>query len=191
MTILDYNRVLRDLNGRSPEQLLADLRQRFAIQRSDQPVRPDARGEFGMYLDGLWYKLTIRPDLVPDDDLVGRLPITLLARNVIEPLFGITDPRTDGRIDFVGGGRGLAEFALEARIRLRQFGGNFGIVPFFDGGSLSTDVTPSFSDWRFGAGLGLRYYSSFGPIRIDVGFPLNRQQGDGPVAVTVSLGQAF
>ena len=89
------------------------------------------------------------------------------------------------------GGRGLAEFALEARIRLKQFGGNFGIVPFFDGGSLSTDIAPSFSDWKFGAGLGVRYYSSFGPIRIDVGVPLNREQGDGPVAVTVSLGQAF
>ena len=89
------------------------------------------------------------------------------------------------------GGKGLAEFAIEARIRLNQFGGNFGIVPFFDGGSLTTDSTPSFSDWRFGAGLGLRYYSSFGPIRIDVGVPLNRQKGDGPVAVTVSLGQAF
>ena len=89
------------------------------------------------------------------------------------------------------GGRGLAEFAVEARIRLSQFGGNFGIVPFFDGGSLSTDTTPSFSDWRFGAGIGVRYYSSFGPIRIDVGMPLNRQKSDGPVAVTVSLGQAF
>ncbi len=89
------------------------------------------------------------------------------------------------------GGRGLAEFALEARIRLKQFGGNFGIVPFFDGGSLSTDALPDFTHWRFAAGLGARYYSSFGPIRIDVGVPLNRQKGDGPVAVTVSLGQAF
>ena len=89
------------------------------------------------------------------------------------------------------GGRGLAEFAVEARIRLTQFGGNLGIVPFFDGGSLTTDSTPSFTDWRFAAGLGLRYYSSFGPIRVDVGVPLNRQEGDGPVAVTVSLGQAF
>ena len=89
------------------------------------------------------------------------------------------------------GGRGLAEFAVEARIRLKQFGGNFGIVPFFDGGSLSTREWPDFGDWRFAAGFGLRYYSSFGPIRIDVGVPLNRQQGDGPVAVTVSLGQAF
>ena len=89
------------------------------------------------------------------------------------------------------GGRGLAEFALEARIRLNQFGGNFGVVPFFDGGSLSTGTSPNFKEWRFAAGLGLRYYSAFGPIRIDVGVPLNRQKGDGPVAVTVSLGQAF
>jgi translocation and assembly module TamA len=89
------------------------------------------------------------------------------------------------------GGRGLAEFALEARIRLKQFGGNFGIVPFFDGGSLSTASLPDFRNWRFAAGLGVRYYSSFGPIRIDLGVPLNRQKGDGPVAVTVSLGQAF
>ena len=89
------------------------------------------------------------------------------------------------------GGRGLAEFALETRIRLKQFGGNFGIVPFFDGGSLTTESLPDFKDWRFAAGLGARYYSSFGPIRIDVGVPLNRQKGDGPLAVTVSLGQAF
>jgi len=89
------------------------------------------------------------------------------------------------------GGRGLAEFGLEARIRLKQFGGNFGIVPFFDGGSLSTEGLPDFKEWRFAAGMGVRYYSSFGPIRIDVGVPLNRQKGDGPVAVTVSLGQAF
>ena len=79
------------------------------------------------------------------------------------------------------GGRGLAEFALEARIRLKQFGGNFGVVPFFDGGSLTTEALPDFKNWRFAAGLGVRYYSSFGPIRIDVGVPLNRQKGDGPV----------
>jgi translocation and assembly module TamA len=89
------------------------------------------------------------------------------------------------------GGRGLAEFAIEARIRLKQFGGNFGIVPFFDGGTLTTKTWPDFKDWRFAAGLGARYYSSFGPIRIDIGVPLNREKGDGPVAVTVSLGQAF
>jgi translocation and assembly module TamA len=89
------------------------------------------------------------------------------------------------------GGRGLAEFGLETRIRLKQFGGNFGIVPFFDGGSLTTRSLPNFSHMRLAAGLGVRYYSSFGPIRVDFGVPLNRQKGDGPVAVTVSLGQAF
>ena len=89
------------------------------------------------------------------------------------------------------GGRGLAEFALEARIRLARFGGNFGVVPFIDGGSLTTGLLPSIKDWKFAAGVGVRYYSSFGPIRIDVGVPLNREKGDGLVAVAVSLGQAF
>jgi translocation and assembly module TamA len=89
------------------------------------------------------------------------------------------------------GGRGLAEFGLETRIRLKQFGGNFGVVPFFDGGTLTTRQMPDFGNWRFAAGVGVRYYSTFGPIRIDLGVPLNRQKGDGPIAVTVSLGQAF
>lgn len=89
------------------------------------------------------------------------------------------------------GGRSLAEFSLEARVRLKAFGGNFGVVPFVDGGTLSTDGVPELKNWQIGVGLGLRYYSSFGPIRIDVGTPLNRQTGDGRVAVVVSLGQAF
>lgn len=89
------------------------------------------------------------------------------------------------------GGRSLAEFSLEARVRLKSFGGNFGVVPFIDGGTLSTDALPELKNWQIGVGLGLRYYSSFGPIRIDVGTPLNRQEGDGRIAVVVSLGQAF
>jgi translocation and assembly module TamA len=89
------------------------------------------------------------------------------------------------------GGRSLAEFSLEARIRLKAFGGNFGFVPFIDGGTLSTDAVPDFKDWQIGVGIGARYYSSFGPIRIDIGTPLNRQQGDGRIAVVVGLGQAF
>ncbi len=95
-----------------------------------------------------------------------------------------------GPRDFEGdpiGGRGLAEFSAEARVRF----GSFGIVPFLDGGRLSNKVTPDFNGWQFGAGLGLRYYSSFGPIRVDVGTPLNRREGDSRVAVAVSLGQAF
>ncbi len=115
MTILDYNRVLRDLNGRSPEEFLAEIRRRAAVEASDQPVRPAAANEVGMVLAGRWYRLTLTPERAADAadaqpaDPVGRLPITLLTRNIIEPLFGITDPRTDKRIDFVGGGRGLAE----------------------------------------------------------------------------------
>ncbi|HET6943591.1 MAG TPA: BamA/TamA family outer membrane protein, partial [Sphingomicrobium sp.] len=89
------------------------------------------------------------------------------------------------------GGRGLAEFGLEARIRLKAFGGNFGIVPFLDGGTLTTDAMPDFKTWQLGAGLGLRYYSSFGPIRVDVGTPLNPRANDAKIAVVVSLGQAF
>src|SRR5207249_516323 len=95
MTILDYNRVLRDLNGHRPEALLAALRKSFAVAASDQPVRPAAAGEFGMYLGGRWHRLTIRPELVPGSDPIGRLPITLLTHNVIEPIFGVSDPRTD------------------------------------------------------------------------------------------------
>ncbi|KEQ52795.1 autotransporter assembly complex protein TamA [Sphingobium chlorophenolicum] len=85
------------------------------------------------------------------------------------------------------GGKSLAEFSLESRIRF----GNFGIVPFVDAGNISTSFLPRFRDLRIGAGLGARYYSSFGPIRIDVGTPLNPQSGDPKVAVYVSLGQAF
>ncbi|MEO7410221.1 MAG: BamA/TamA family outer membrane protein [Sphingomicrobium sp.] len=89
------------------------------------------------------------------------------------------------------GGRSLAEFSLEARVRLKAFGGNFGIVPFLDGGTLTNSSFPGASNWQFGAGIGLRYYSSFGPIRLDVGTPLNPRSGDSRVAVAVSLGQAF
>ncbi len=85
------------------------------------------------------------------------------------------------------GGRSLTEFALEARVRL----GSFGIVPFLDGGNVYTSPTPKFSRFRLGTGLGVRYYSSFGPIRIDVGTPINRQAGDSRITVAVSLGQAF
>ncbi|HWH79136.1 MAG TPA: hypothetical protein VNT76_17260, partial [Candidatus Binatus sp.] len=82
--------------------------------------------EFGMYLAGRWYQLTIRPELVPQDP-IGRLPITILARNVIEPLLGITDPRTDKRIDFVGGARGLSE--LERRVSSGEMAVGFALYP--------------------------------------------------------------
>lgn len=85
------------------------------------------------------------------------------------------------------GGRSLAEFGAEARVRF----GNFGIVPFIDGGNIYRSALPKFDGFRFGAGLGVRYHSSFGPIRVDVGTPINPQRGDARVTVFVSLGQAF
>ncbi len=89
------------------------------------------------------------------------------------------------------GGRSLVEFSLEARVRTGFFGGNLGIVPFIDAGNVYTSSTPDFSGLRYGAGVGMRYYSDFGPIRIDVGTPTNPQPGDSRIAVYVSLGQAF
>ena len=94
MTILDYNRLVKDLNGRSPEQFLAELGKAFTVSVSERPVRPASSQEFGMYLAGRWYRLTLRPDLVPTDDPIGRLPISLLSNNLIEPLLGIADQRT-------------------------------------------------------------------------------------------------
>jgi len=126
MTILDYNRVVKDLNGRSAEQFLADLRKSFTVTASAEPVRPGSAQDYGMYLAGRWYRLSIRPDLVPSDP-IGRLPITLLTRNVIEPLLGIKDPRTDKRIDFIGGARGLE--GLEARVKSGEMAVAFALYP--------------------------------------------------------------
>ena len=113
MMILDYNRVLRDLNGLTHEEVLRDIGRRCAVKPTDQPVRPTRADEVGMVLGGRWYRLTLRPEFAVEraqsGDPVARLPVTLLAKNVLEPVFGISDPRRDKRIDFVGGGRGLGE----------------------------------------------------------------------------------
>jgi translocation and assembly module TamA len=89
------------------------------------------------------------------------------------------------------GGRSLAEFSLEARVRLPIFGGNFGVVPFIDAGNVYEKSLPDFTGMRVGVGVGLRYYSNFGPIRIDVGTPLARRANESRIAIQVSLGQAF
>jgi uncharacterized protein (DUF1015 family) len=113
MTILEYNRVLRDLNGLTPEEVLREIGRRYTVERSHQPVRPARADEVGMVLDGHWHHLALRREVAADSaqsaDPVARLPVTLLAKNLIEPIFGVSDPRRDKRIDFVGGGRGLGE----------------------------------------------------------------------------------
>jgi uncharacterized protein (DUF1015 family) len=129
MTILDYNRVLRDLNGLSPDALLTAIGARYAVEPSDQPVRPASAGEVGMVLAARWYRLTLRPEHLKaaGQDPVARLPVTLLARNIIEPIFNVTDPRRDKRIDFVGGGRGLGE--LERLVASGQMAVAFALYP--------------------------------------------------------------
>jgi uncharacterized protein (DUF1015 family) len=148
MTILDYNRVLKDLNGREPEQLLAELGKSFTVTSSDQPVRPASAHEYGMYLAGRWYRLNVRPDLVPSDP-IGRLPITVLGRNVIEPLLGIKDPRTDKRIDFVGGARGLE--GLEKRVNSGEMAVAFALYPTLMGDLMAVAdaglIMPPKSTW--------------------------------------------
>ncbi len=114
MQILDYNRVIRDLHGMNAEQ----FKQRIATAFDCEPVatayKPQRTGEFGMYLDGTWYRLNIKPELIPQQDPVGRLDVSLLQNHLISPVLGIADPRRDKRIDFVGGIRGLAE--LQRRV---------------------------------------------------------------------------
>ena len=85
------------------------------------------------------------------------------------------------------GGRSVSEFSLEGRARF----GDFGVVGFVDAGNIYTQSLPRFTELRYGTGLGVRYYTSFGPIRVDLGTPLNRRAGDPRVAIYVSLGQAF
>ena len=113
MRILDYNRVVKDLQGRSKAEFLQAIEAAFQVTPSASQAKPGRRGEFGMYLDGQWYRLQIRAELVPEDP-VARLDVSLLQDRLLQPLLGIQDPRRDARIDFVGGIRGLSE--LERRV---------------------------------------------------------------------------
>ncbi|MBI3560223.1 MAG: DUF1015 domain-containing protein [Gammaproteobacteria bacterium] len=109
MQILDYNRLIRDLNGLSIEQFKQQLSPAFEVAAQPRIYKPQQPGEFSMYLAGQWYRLRIKPGLIPLTDPVRRLDVSLLQDNLIAPILGITDPRRDKRIDFVGGIRGLAE----------------------------------------------------------------------------------
>ncbi len=126
MKIMDYNRVVRDLNGLEKSALVARLGEAFAVEESAGRVAPEAPGVFGMYLDKTWYRLTIKPDLVPADP-VARLDVSLLSDHVLGPLLGIADLRRDKRIDFVGGIRGLEE--LEKRVDSGEMAVAFALHP--------------------------------------------------------------
>ncbi len=114
MQILSYNRVIRDLKGLTPEEFIERIKVRFKVSLASQAVDPESKAVFGMYLAGQWYRLEVDPDRVPWDDPVLSLDVSILAGELIEPILGISDPRRDERIDFVGGIRGLGE--LEKRV---------------------------------------------------------------------------
>jgi uncharacterized protein (DUF1015 family) len=131
MTILDYNRVLRDLNALTPDEVLREVGRRYTIEPSDKPIRPSRPDGVGMVLSGRWHRLSLKPEIAAEaarsEDPVARLPVTLLARNVIEPIFGVADQRRDKRIDFVGGGRGLEE--LERLVSSGKMAVAFALYP--------------------------------------------------------------
>ena len=114
LKIMDYNRVMADLNGNTSEEFIAKMGEKFVVEEADEsPYSPKERHTFGMYLDNKWYKVTAKAEFINENDPVECLDVSILQNNLITPILNITDPRTDKRIDFVGGIRGLGE--LERR----------------------------------------------------------------------------
>ncbi len=117
LKIFDYNRVVKDLNGLSGEAFLGKVSEKFTVEPAasqNGPYRPEAKHTFGMYLKDQWYKLTAKAEIICDEDVIKCLDVSILQENLLQPILGIEDPRTDKRIDFVGGIRGLEE--LERRV---------------------------------------------------------------------------
>ncbi|MEM9723258.1 MAG: DUF1015 family protein [Bacteroidota bacterium] len=125
--IMDYNRVVKDLNGLSPEEFLQRLSPNFEVQEVSDAVRPEKLHELGMYLKGTWYKLTAKAHTYDPDDPIKVLDVSVLSRFILEPLFQIIDLRRDKRIDFVGGMRGLQE--LEKRVDSGEMKVAFSMYP--------------------------------------------------------------
>lgn len=116
LKIMDYNRVIADLNGNTSEEFIAKMSEKFVVEEAEtSPYAPQERHTFGMYLDNKWYKVTAKPEFINENDPVLCLDVSILQNNLITPILNITDPRTDKRIDFVGGIRGLGE--LERRCK--------------------------------------------------------------------------
>lgn len=127
LAIMDYNRVVKDLNGLSKDALLEKLSEKFIVSPIDSDkAKPAQLHDFGMYLDGQWYRLTAKPNSYTDGP-IGILDVTILQDNVLSPLLGIADPRTDSRIDFVGGIRGLKQ--LEKRVDSGEMAVAFALFP--------------------------------------------------------------
>ena len=126
LSILDYNRVVKDLDGMRREKFISALQEDFLITFSPEPVRPAQLHEFGMYMDGQWYILFPREGSYRNDP-IGVLDVTILQKNIMDKILDIEDPRTDKRIDFVGGIRGLKE--LEKRVNSGEMTVAFSLYP--------------------------------------------------------------
>jgi uncharacterized protein (DUF1015 family) len=115
--IMDSNRLVGDFAGNSKEEFIQKISEKFSIEvySGEAPYRPEARYTFGMYLNNCWYKLTAKPGTFDEDDIVDSLDVSILQNNLLTPVLGVEDPRTDQRIEFVGGIRGLEE--LEKRVK--------------------------------------------------------------------------
>ena len=111
LAIIDYNRVVKDLNGLTEEGLLKALEEDFELSAASEPYNPTGLHNFSMYLGGKWYSLTAKPGRYDDSDPIGVLDVTILSKLVLDKILGIKDLRTDKRIDFVGGIRGLGELS--------------------------------------------------------------------------------
>lgn len=127
LKILDYNRVVKDLNGLSESAFMDRIRENFEIEEKDTQYRPEKLHTVGMYLGGRWYKLTARPGTYNDNDPLEVLDVTILSNGILEPVLNITDLRRDKRIDFVGGIRGLNE--LEKRVDSGEMKVAFAMYP--------------------------------------------------------------
>jgi len=128
LMIIDYNRIVKDLNGNSEEEFLSRLSQIMTIEMIGKEIfKPAKLHEFGMYMNRNWYKLTAKPGTYNDNDPIDVLDVSVLQKNVLDPILGIKDPRTDERIDFVGGIRGLGE--LEKRVNSGEMKVAFALYP--------------------------------------------------------------
>ena len=119
LAIMDYNRLIADYNNKTKEKLLSEIAEKFDIEKNDGIYHPEKKHTFGMYIDNEWYKLTAKDGTFDENDPVDRLDVSILQKNVITPVFGIEDPRTDKRIDFVGGIRGLGELERRCTIDMQ------------------------------------------------------------------------
>ncbi len=127
MQIFDYNRVVTDLNGLSVTEVLSRLSENFELESIDKPMKPDGPGIFGMFVAGQWYRLALRSHLFPTDNPVAMLDVSLLQDRILAPVLSVGDPRTDPRLDFVGGVRGVEE--LERLVRSGKYAAAFSLYP--------------------------------------------------------------